>query len=69
MKTAYENLFLFNISSLKQDWWYLGVVNLCQNTHFTYKIFQYNCFNWIYYNCAYVKLVGDVSEYNKLSDF
>ncbi len=27
--------------SLREDWWYLGITILCQNTHFICKIFQY----------------------------
>ncbi len=35
--------------------WYLEINSLCQNTHFTYKIIQYTCFNWTCYTCSYVK--------------
>ncbi len=38
-----ENIFPLKISLLRQDVWYLGIPNLCQNTHFTYKIIQYTC--------------------------
>ncbi len=26
-----ENIFPLKINSLRQDWWYLGITNLCQN--------------------------------------
>ncbi len=32
-----ENIFLFLVSSLRQDCWYLTKINLSKNTHFTYK--------------------------------
>ncbi len=42
MKTAQKtvnnlinaNIFPLNVSSLRQDWLYFGITNLCQNTHF-----------------------------------
>ncbi len=37
-------------------------MHLCENTHFTYKILQYTCFNYM------IKCVWDMSKYNKLSD-
>ncbi len=67
-----ENWFPFNkllkVSSLEHEQ-YLRITKWCQNTHFTYKILQYTCFNWTYYTCWYVKWLWDISQYNKLSDF
>ncbi len=40
-----ENIFPLKVSSLRRDGLYLGITNSCKNTHFTYRIFQYTCFN------------------------
>ncbi len=37
-----ENILHLKVSSLR----YLGMINLCQSTHFTYTILQYTCFNF-----------------------
>ncbi len=59
-----ENIFPLKVRSLRQEGWYLGMTNLCQNTHFTYKILQYTCYNWTYYTCSCVKWVWNISQYN-----
>ncbi len=59
-----ENIFLLKVSLLRQASCYLGITSLCQNTHFTFKILQYICFIWTYYNCSYIKWVSDMSQYN-----
>ncbi len=42
--------------------------NLCQNTHSTYKILQYTCFNLIWCTCSYVKFIWDMSQHKTLSE-
>ncbi len=32
-----ENIFFLKVCKLRQDVWYLGKTNLCQNTHFIYQ--------------------------------
>ncbi len=46
----------------------MGIIHLCENAHFTYKILQHTCFNCTCYTCSYDKCVWDMSQYNKLSD-
>ncbi len=74
MKTAQKIVNnLINISLraqlIKTTLGSLGITSLCQNTHFTYKIFQYTCFNWTYYTCSYIKWVCDMSQLYKASNF
>ncbi len=60
-----ENVFLLKDGQLiKNNGWDLRITSLCQNTHFTYKILQYTCFNWTYYTCSYVKLILFVNSTN-----
>ncbi len=63
-----ENIVAFKIRSLRQDVWYLGKTNLCQNTHFIYEILQYTYFNCTYYTCSYVKWEWDMIQYPRLFD-
>ncbi len=42
------NIFLLKDRSLTR-WVIFGITNLCQNTHFTYKLLQYTCSNWTFY--------------------
>ncbi len=63
------NIFPLKVSRIRQCGWYLGITKVCQNTHFTYAILQYTCIKWIYYTRSFVKLLGDMSQYKKVSDF
>ncbi len=62
-----DNIFLLKVCSLRQDKWYLGIINLYLNIHFicTTNPLIY----WTYYPCSRVNCVWDMSQYDKLSKY